>query len=313
MQKKTKKILLTILQIIVSFTLLYLVFRHINIKQTFHVFKKLNYLYLSIAFVFFVIFQQLLFVFRWHTILKFNNIKFSFQKLTKYHYISIIFQIFLPAAVGADAAKAVMLFPKADKVKSVNSAIIARVMGLFVLLLLSSIGILFSHSELIIKWKPALLIVTCSIMIIFLLLFIPKIKYFIRNIKWLKKIPLVNKVLMNFLENMDFKLLSSLFCSSLLIQIITIISVFYIFLSIGVAINFINLMIFFPLIVFLTIVIPSVVGIGTREYFLWYFFSSTIVSKNVLAAFSVVNYSLLLIVVFVGLLFWMHSIVTNRK
>lgn len=313
MQKKTKKILLTILQIIISFLLLYFVFRHINIKQTFHVFKKLNYFYLSLAFVSFVVFQQLLFVLRWHTILKFNNMDFSFQKLTKYHYISIIFQIFLPAAVGADAAKAVMLFHKADKVKSVNSAIIARVMGLFVLLLLSSLGILFSHSELLVKWKSVLLATTLSIIIFFLLLFIPKIKYFISNIKWLKKIPLVNKVLMNFLENMDFKLLSSLFFSSLLIQIVSIIAVFYIFLSIGVAINFIDLVIFFPLIIFLTIVIPSVVGIGTREYFLWYFFNKAIVSKEVLAAFSVVNYGLVLIVVFIGFLFWIHSIVTNRK
>lgn len=313
MQKKTKKILLTILQIIISFSLLYFVFRHINIKQTFHVFKNLNYFYLSLAFVFSVVFLQLLFVLRWNIILKFNNIDFSFAKLTKYHYISMSFQMVLPTGVGADAAKAVMLFHKADKVKSVNSAIIARVMGLVVLLFFSSIGVLFLHSEIIDKWKIWIIFSFISVVFIFLLLLNKKINLFIRKIKILGKIKFIKKFLDNFLDNMNIKMLFLLFFTSLLIQFVTITGLYFTFLSIGIHILFLKLMVFIPILLFLTIIIPSIAGIGTKEYFFWYFFSAELINKNVLAAFDIVHYSLILIVVFLGLIFMLYSIVKGKK
>ena len=255
-----------------------------------------------LAFLFSNIFYHLLFVWRWDFILKKNGINIPFGTLLRYQFIGVFFLVLLPSSLGSDVAKFALVNEKGRGAETVNSLFIARIAGIFALLLLAIPGtFIFPFKDVnIVRW--------ILVGILFISLAgIGLIKYPFFNMdklmkwKWMEK---PRKILKNLRHNMNLTLLGPVFWMSLGINLISGIAFYFSFLAIRVDISFSNVFLITPIITTLSAVIPTVLGIGPREAGFQYFFGTALGTKELLGSLSILINLLLFMQVFIGLFFW---------
>lgn len=177
---KTK--LKTIIKILISIILIFLLLSKINIKKIIVIAKNINPITHLILFLI-IILANIIHSFRWKLLLKPFEYKGGIIKLFKLKLISIYYNCILPSNLSGDFMRSYYL-SKDQNIKlskPLSSIILERLLGLCALMLFIFVGI-FLNYEILKKINifPYLLILTCLFLISMTILFSTKIKNIIK-------------------------------------------------------------------------------------------------------------------------------------
>ena len=162
----------TLIKILVSITVLGLLFLSIDIKTSIKTFSNINHYILFVS-VFLYAAGQILCAKKWEILSQMLGFATSFFNYVKYYFKGMFFNTFLPTNIGGDVMKIRYIYIE-QKEKSVEQAFVSvlsdRLTGLFVLILMCAIGAFIMYSEIYIKISMLALLI-----FIFVSIFIIKI------------------------------------------------------------------------------------------------------------------------------------------
>lgn len=236
MNKKNLKVLL---KLCISIALLYFVYQKINFNDLKTTYQKTNPLYLLVAIVFFVASQWVSSI-RLNFIFHQSKFLLSQKSNLKLYFVGMFYNFFIPGGIGGDAYKVYLLNKQFDwKLKTLTQNVLAdRLIGLVAIVFIACVLSSYLFFE---QWW-------------FLVVgFIAAILSYL-TARWFLKL---------FITNLDTVYQKS-FLYSLIIQVLQILSVYFILLSIEIDTN--------PLGYFLVFLISSVAsvisfsGFGAREF-----------------------------------------------
>jgi len=212
---------------------------------------------------------------RWYWLLKSRGFMVSFGQTFVLYLIGVFFNYALPSSVGGDVVKAYYLAreQKNRRVEAVLSVLIDRVLGLYSLLMLSLISVVwdfeFVQSNPQIRWMAFLCGVLAFVMSVCLLIgFSTRIDRALRITQTLRKIPKFHKIVEVFEAMQMFgKQRSAIFLSilvSLVAQTVSIIFFAFVGSALGAHISFPAYMFCVPIgfVAMALPIAPAGVGVG---------------------------------------------------
>ena len=239
------------------------------------------------------------------------GLHFSLREATLLSFIGIFFNNFLPTAAGGDLVKAYYAYKRAHrKLKSFASVIADRIMGLFSLVSMAVIGLLFLWKGEKLSMKiavGALFLVGCScISILFSHRVAKKIQFLFYPLErlgfggHLKSIYHTLNVL-----NKKRSLLWKALGLSVSIHLLAIFSTFLLVKGLFLKISIVRLFLVFPLVTTASM-LPSLNGLGIREGAFVYFLGG-IVGKANAVALSILWLGILIFLSFIGGIVYLFS------
>ena len=302
---RVKDILVVLLRISVSILLLVFLFKFnkIDLLVLINDIKSADKWLLAAGFLsfFFVYFLGFL---RWQMLLRTVGISIPLKRLIISFSGGIFFSIFLPSTIGGDLIRAADLAEHTKKAKEVIATVfLDRLSGYIGMVLVILPAILLGRDLVMDK------IVFSSVLAIIALLAVILLVLFNNNIysritKFLSspgsgKIKETIKNMhqeIHVYRNHKRMIILNLF-TSFVIQLIGLVSVYFIGLSLGVKVNFIYFVIFLPIIGAITLLPIAIGGLGLREGLFVVYFAKAGVVKQLALAMSLLSFS---VVVFYG-------------
>lgn len=302
-----KNILFTFLRFFVSFLFIYLILRKINFDEVGQVLKNVDLFSLSITFLF-IFFINIPLALRFKYILEiYFKETLSLLLIWKLTMIGLFFNNFLPTSAGGDIVK-IFYIVKDEKEKLLSgiSILIDRYIGALTVMTMGTISVLFYYYE-----KISILILILMFLLIFFFYFFSKREIAFFFYKFLKKIfpPIINEKLLVFYNSINFYFVENkrkLYLAiliSFITQILSIFSQYFLVYSIlKKKISFYPFFIFIPLI-WTSTLIPSIGGLGIREFSYIYLFSNFIGKDNAYALSLLVLLSIIFNSIIGGVIF----------
>ncbi len=126
-----KKLVKTLIKIVISGLLLYFVFTKIEFSSIINLFNNSNVSYIVLAFFFFIV-SQIVSSFRLNYIFHKNDFFLSQRSNLKLYFIGMFYNFFIPGGIGGDAYKVYLLNKRFDwKLKTLTKAVLLdRLIGL---------------------------------------------------------------------------------------------------------------------------------------------------------------------------------------
>lgn len=302
----------------VSIIIIILILKKINFAEVFDIIRhsKLSFFFLSL---FIGALSIVINAFRWHILLKHLGYTHSLCFLSKISFITLFFNTYLPTGVAGDIAR-VAIFPKGksqemDKAQTskVTASVIAdRVVGMVGLMILALLGFAFSYKVLFrSKILPVFAVMALIIISIFLILFSRRAQHFINNavmpsFKLLSPLKSavndVSRALMSYRDN--YLIFVKVISLSMAAHLCVVGYFFLLARSIGVAISFLKLLAFVPVIEFISALPISFGGVGVRETATIFMFSSESINAPEAMSVSLLSFIVILLLGLVGGIFF---------
>ncbi|NOX19717.1 MAG: flippase-like domain-containing protein [Nitrospirae bacterium] len=260
MERKKNRLPLLILKAAVSIGLLLLIFRKADLKETIQVVKYINPLYFFLASLCYM-FGQFVSTIRWWLLLP-EDMKppeLTIKRLYALYLLGSFFNNLLPGIVGGDALRVYYLYRDETRGGGAFGSVFAdRYIGYASLLFLGLLATLFVAGRIenpLIRWLiPAMAL-------LFLLFSVG-----LFGIRFAKGV----KPIRAFYEYVDRvgqapKRLFIAFWVALLVQVISIFSVYLIVLALNVRVELLELFFFMPVVITVSSIPLSISGLGLRE------------------------------------------------
>jgi len=307
-----KKTLTLLFRIGISLILLLFLFRNIEKKALFDLIKSADIRLLLISGGIFFI-THLLGFFRWEILLRAANIRLPLKRVVMSFAGGIFFNLFLPSTIGGDLVRSIDLAAHTKKTKEVVATVfLDRLSGYAGLVLLSILAVTFGWK--FVQDKVVLISVGIVVSLLVIVLFVlfnksiylkankflqPRIvsKEYSRYRVFFDKI---RQALINLHQEIHVfkknkKVLAASLAMSFMIQIVAVVSFYFIGVALGLRISIIYYCVFLPLIGAITFLPISLGGLGLRDATTVYFFAKAGVSKYMALAMSLLNFSFVLI------------------
>lgn len=305
---KNKKGLKLFFRFFVSLILLYYIVSGANLSEIFRSIENVDLKILSFAFSLHFIGIMLSSI-RWKILLSAQGISSNLLFLFKSYMVASFLNHFLPSTIGGDSNRAYDSWRLSDnKEKAFAVVLLDRFMGLLTLLLFALISMILSPDLAKIipnLWYWMILLSIGSIAIIWFI-FSPPFRIF-RKIE--KKNKGLLKKVSGFIYKMDVafsefsnkkKYISPAFWLSVLLQFNVVLYYYSISLALGLDLLFIDLFLYVPLLIFITMIPISFNGIGLRENALFLFFAPLGILKAQAIAFAWIEYGMLICLGLIG-------------
>ncbi|MEM7617133.1 MAG: lysylphosphatidylglycerol synthase transmembrane domain-containing protein [Pseudomonadota bacterium] len=132
----TKKYLITILKIIISVILIYLVINAIDLTKISSLLGNVNYMIIAVCILFLLI-SNLVSAFRMQRYFNYEELSMPYIVAVKYYFIGLLFNFLLPSGIGGDGYKAYLLKKNYDisLMRIIQRLISERANGLYILLI----------------------------------------------------------------------------------------------------------------------------------------------------------------------------------
>ena len=269
---KIKNILIKFIKPIISILLICSLFKFSKVTtgQIFQVFNKANLLLCLIAFVVLVA-SNFISGYRWKLLAKVLGFNLTLIDFTKFYLMGLFFNLFLPSTIGGDFSRCYYLSKDSGNyTKALSSVLADRFIGLSVLFLFASFGLVFAIQTNFIPSIYKILIVSLTAIIFVLVPIFPKI------VGLIFKQP-------NFIFNLfhnsslstywkDRNLIFATMTWSVILQTVIVICHVLIGYALGLtSIPFWYYFIFYPIVAVLAFIVPSINGLGIREWAYTYF------------------------------------------
>ncbi len=299
--KVSKNIIIRyVIPLAVSGLLLYLLFANINIRNVLINLQGCDIKLLLLAVLISISINILLGAEKWRRILSALGCGLPFKEVLSIRTGCIPFKIIFPMK-SSELLKALYLdkHGKLSFTRAVSSLVLDKTLNLLIVMCLALIGLLFSDVQV-----PGLIPLS-ALMIILLFLFSPGFRQLWVSIA--QKIhpklhDLTLKMLSSF-ENIGTKEKIILIFYSLIYQSSEFINTFILLKAVGVTVPFFVLMIIIPVIMIINNLPLSVLGLGTREISIVFFFSKYGASAALLSGSILISFVEHILPVIAGIFF----------
>ncbi len=225
---------------------------------------------------------------RWQLLASAVGLSRPFLRMVQLCYVGLFFNLFLPSTVGGDVSRCYYLTKGTNKyLHALTSVLVDRAMGLAVLLLFATFGILFGPggNGLPIQFKVPIFILTAGMFLV--LPFLPQLcTRFLGENNWVSR-KLNHSSAKTYWQ--DRKLTAMTLSLSLVSQIIMVAC--HIAVGLALGLDHIPLwyyFVFYPLVAVLGFVTPSVNGIGVREWAYTYFLTIMNVNQSLALTYALI-------------------------
>lgn len=293
MNKLNKKFLL---KLIVSISLLVFIYFKADKNLLFTALSKINLYYLFLIFPL-LIGNYIISSIRWKKLLSIyeSGEAISIFLLIKLYFIGAFFNNFLPTSIGGDVYKAMKLshFIK-NSSQAFASTFMERFSGVIVLVILALYGTIYSFG-----FKGLLIISLFWALVVFSYLSLGFIS---------KKIPKIRKFIDAVTEyKHNRSILVYALVTSVFVQVFSILTQYFIFISLGAHISIGYSFFAFPVIILASFLIPSQNSIGVQDILYASFFSSVGVPLEIAVSASIVYHLVRLLTSLIGGVFYAFS------
>ena len=248
--KDYKKILL---KLAVSFTLLTIILLSVDKEVLLNNLSKVNLWYVPLI-ILLIILNYVVSSFRWKQLLIFEKSeKATLQYLINLYFIGSFFNNLMPTSIGGDVYKVVKLGKKIDSnVNAFSATFMERFTGVLVLILISLVSM---YNLIGVYVFPIIFLFILGICLGLLVS-----KFLGKKFKFFTKIYDSLSVYKNSKNIVVTALLSSL-----VVQLIAILTQYFVFASLGVSIPLMYAMLVLPFITLAGFFVPSLNGIGVQD------------------------------------------------
>jgi uncharacterized protein (TIRG00374 family) len=225
--------------------------------------------------------------------------------MIKLYFVGSFFNNFLPTSIGGDAYKIYKLGEKiASKTNAFTATFLERFIGMFALIIISLYGYLtFSGVEVL----SFVIIFILGFLAFFLfMIFYPKYTY--KPAKLAKFFEILDKIHSSFLRYKNHKkIIFYSLLSSFVIQIASIFTQYFVFLSLSTQIPLNYAFFAFPLIFLSGYAIPSVNSLGSQEILYTTFFTNLGVPVGTIISASFLYHFVRLVVSLIGAYYYIND------
>lgn len=282
---KETKLRAKILVSLVLFVSLFL-FGKVDLHKTLDVALKADKGYLAIAVILFLG-STFLNAHRWKLLAQAVGLERSLLKMVQYCFVGLFFNLFLPSTVGGDFSRCYYLSKGTNKYASAFYSVLAdRTVGIAVLFLFATVGILFGPGGGGLPWQLKAPIFMGTFVIFAVVPFLPRLsRKFLGESNWISK-QFNNSVVQIYWQN------KGLMLKTVALSIIMQIVIVAVHLAIGLSLGLEQIplwyyFVFYPSVAVLGFVTPSFNGIGIREWAYTYFLTMQGVDNNHAIAFAI--------------------------
>ncbi|MBI5048033.1 MAG: flippase-like domain-containing protein [Deltaproteobacteria bacterium] len=265
-----KKKLAVILKVVVSGSLLYLLFRGMDMDSFLKTVKAVDVK--TVVFIIFLYLAiQAIAAYRWFTLLR-DSMNISFPKVLSIYFVGMFFNNFMPSMVGGDIAKGYYLY----KVSGKGGAVVAtlfmdRYAGFTALMAITTVATVIGYQLVQGTVVPLLLVFLIGAYVIgSLVLWVESFHgWVLKILSKLKLFGLNEKIDSLYKSIMKYKgfygILSKAFMLSLIIQSTVIISYYILSAALGMSLPFGYFFLLIPLTTAVAMLPISLAGLGIRE------------------------------------------------
>jgi len=250
--------------------------------------------------------------YRWKVLIHVQGDNFRLGRLIKLYFIGMFFNLAMPSLVGGDVVRGYSISRSTKSIsRSFIPILLERGIGLFALISISLIAAssLLSYSKIIRGWGGLLSVGAFALL---LLIFLLRKHFYSFAVGLLKligfkeasgKVQGIRDILRQYRRSK--RSISFAFLISLFIQILVILTNYFIALSMDIEIPLYSLCIYVPIINLISMVPISLNGVGIREGAYVYFLGMANVSKSSALSLSLVWLGVLLLCGIIGGIFWL--------
>jgi glycosyltransferase 2 family protein len=304
--KKTnkKRLLLSLIKLLVSGALLYWIFRDVALREIFAAMQSANWFLLGIAALLHLV-GYVISAYRWRLLLKSQGTDASILFLVESYLVSGFFNNFLPSTIGGDTMRAYDTWRvSSSKSKAVAVIFVDRFLGVLVLMLFALVALLFANE--LTADIPLLGLWTVlgfgGMLLLTWLIFAPPRQLTMRfsQAQW----PFAHRVQRFFGSFLVFQeqkqLLYQTLALSLLLQANVVFHYYLVAVAMDLPIPLVDFFLIIPLISVLMMIPISINAIGIRENAFILFFAPFAVSGAEAIAYAWIIYALLLLYGVIG-------------
>jgi len=266
---KTTKVWLKLLISAGLFASLFL-FGKIDLSKTWEAAVNANRWYLSGAVIIFLG-SIVLNSHRWQLLASAVGFRRPLRELVQYYYVGMFFNLFLPSTVGGDFSRCYYLSKGTGKYANALYSVLAdRALGIAVLFLMASLGLIFGPGGGGLPWQLKAPIFTGTFLVFAVMPFVPLLSRKVLGDKnWVSR-QFNNSAAAVYWQ--DKKLMLVCLLWSIVLQLVMV----GIHIAIGLALGLTNIplwyyLVFYPSVAVLGFITPSFNGIGIREWAYTYF------------------------------------------
>lgn len=216
--------------------------------------------------------ERVVAAYKWFILLRAKRLDISFPQLFTIYIVGIFWGLVLPSSVGTDVVRGYYLYHSIKSgAHSVSSVVLDRILGLFALLAIASVALLFYHRHLP-DHTLAITILTLSVLTIvgsYALASDRLWKYLIKQFPSLgnsKVGQILVSVHRSYLDYQHYRpALAACFALSFLLQIVRVLSFIAIAQATAIDVPIAFLFLFVPLLMIIIMIPTSIGGIGLRE------------------------------------------------
>lgn len=316
LKEKVKKFLSLFLRVGLSVALLWYLFSRNDMGSITELLKTANHTYILGAGLLFLLLHAILLI-RWWILIKALQLKIPLKVVVSYFFIGLFFNLFLPSATGGDVIKTFGLckFVPQHKAKVVASVVLDRVSGFIAIVLVAFVSFLVGQQLLN---DPKLLLAICLLGVIsatiVLILFNETIFSF--GCRLFSRFPRLKNGLMKM--HYDIALLkdkrSAIIWAigwSCLAQFILSFDFYLISLALRQNIAFVYFLIFVPIICVVS-TLPSIGGLGVRDYGAAQLFSRIGVASSVAVSMTLINFFFMVATGLIGGIIYVAQLSSRR-
>lgn len=283
---KTTKLRLKLLISMVLFASLFC-FGKVDIRQSLQAAIHANRWFISLGLGVYLL-SVIINAHRWQLLAQAVGFRKSLLNLVQYCYVGLFFNLFLPSTVGGDFSRCYYLSKGTAKYATAFYSVLAdRALGIAVLFMMASLGILFSPGGHELPWQLRLPIFGGTILIFGILPFAPlAARTILGERSWITR-QLTNSPAAVYWKDKNLLLVSFLW--SVLLQVIMV----GIHIAIGLALGLTTIpvwyyFVFYPSVAVLGFITPSFNGIGIREWAYTYFLTSMGVDRSCAITYAII-------------------------
>ncbi|MBZ0187274.1 MAG: flippase-like domain-containing protein [Candidatus Obscuribacterales bacterium] len=288
---------------IVLFASLFL-FGKIDLSKSWAAALSANKWYLFSAFVLFLLvpFQN---AHRWQLLASAVGLRKPLLKMVQYCYVGLFFNLFLPSTVGGDFSRCYYLSKGTGKyMHAASSVLVDRAMGLAVLLLFATVGILLGPGGSGLPWQLKMPIFGATLGIYLIMPFLPQLSNkILGESNWFSR--KLNQSSASVYWQ-DKGLIFMTLVLSVALQTVIVVCHMAVGLALGLnEVPFWYYFVFYPSVAVLGFVTPSINGIGVREWAYTYFLTLAGVDAARALTYAIIWFGLITMSSLVGGLVYM--------
>ncbi len=315
LSEKTKKFLSLLLRVGLSFALLVYLFSKTDTHSILTLLKTVDFESLYWAGGIFIVLNLIL-LYRWIILIRALRLELPMHAIWTNYFIGLFFNLFLPSSTGGDVVKIIGLCKFTPyKAKVVASVVLDRLVGFVAIVMMEFISF-FIGRNLLNDTKFFLASFLFALMAGGLCLILFNEKIFSFGCRLFNRFPKIKTALMNLhydvvlLKDRKRKVALAL-AWSCFSQVILSWTFYLVAKAIHQDINFIYFLIFVPIICVVSS-LPSIGGLGVRDYGAAHLFAKIGVSAGIAVSITLINFFFMVLIGLVGGIIYVSQISSRR-